>query len=83
MPTLLSRAGLSLNDRTSKPGATQGLAHSLPVRIPQHKIHAADGRDHVRDQRAFHHFRRRLQIAEARRRACERGTGFCVPSLTM
>src|SRR5262249_18309498 len=35
------------------------------VGVPQNEIHAADGRDYIRDQDAFHHFRCRLQIAEA------------------
>ena len=35
--------------------------------VPQNEIHAADGGDHVGDQRALHHCRRGLQVAEAGR----------------
>src|ERR1039457_684183 len=36
------------------------------VTVPWHEIHAANRCDHIRDQRAFHHARHRLQVAETR-----------------
>src|ERR1035437_2862743 len=40
---------------------------SLPVRVTENEIHAADGRDHIRDQGPLHHFRHGLQVAETGR----------------
>src|ERR1035437_2861085 len=54
-----------------KPGfQLRGKCHYLsvsPVRVAENEIHAADGRDHIRDQGALHHSRHGLEIAETGR----------------
>src|SRR5581483_3969479 len=41
-------------------------ADELPVGVAQHKIHAADGGNHVRYQGPFYHSRHGLQVPETR-----------------
>src|ERR1019366_6292782 len=40
---------------------------SLPVRVTQNEIHAADRGDYIGDQDPFHHFRHGLEVAETGR----------------
>ena len=56
--------------------------HLTLVRIPQNKIHAADGRDHIRDQSAFHHLGAPPAGCRSWASACARGRACVVPSLT-
>ena len=67
---------------TRIPAFIRPLHLALSVRVPQHKIHAADGGDHIGDQRALHHLRRTPADCRSWASACARGKGFAVPSLT-
>src|SRR5437667_11062851 len=49
----------------SKRASSSGEKVILPVRISKDEIHAAKGRNHVRDERAFDEPGSRLQVAEA------------------